>query len=88
MRRSKSDKKFTFLQGRTNKLVDGCYSFWQGGLFPLFHKVSSSSCSCLSFGSPSKNSLSLPPCVNVPVPDAVGVPGARGPVVPAGPLAL
>jgi len=22
-------------QGRTNKLVDGCYSFWQGGVFPL-----------------------------------------------------
>lgn len=22
-------------QGRTNKLVDACYSFWQGGLFPL-----------------------------------------------------
>uniref|UniRef100_A0A6B2L6D9 Protein farnesyltransferase subunit beta n=1 Tax=Arcella intermedia TaxID=1963864 RepID=A0A6B2L6D9_9EUKA len=22
-------------QGRTNKLVDGCYSFWQGGLFAL-----------------------------------------------------
>ena len=22
-------------QGRTNKLVDGCYSFWQGGAFPL-----------------------------------------------------
>jgi len=21
--------------GRTNKLVDGCYSFWQGGCFPL-----------------------------------------------------
>jgi protein farnesyltransferase subunit beta len=21
--------------GRTNKLVDGCYSLWQGGLFPL-----------------------------------------------------
>ena len=21
--------------GRTNKLVDGCYSFWQGGAFPL-----------------------------------------------------
>jgi protein farnesyltransferase subunit beta len=21
--------------GRTNKLVDGCYSFWQGGTFPL-----------------------------------------------------
>jgi len=26
-------------QGRTNKLVDGCYSFWQGGLFPLLHKL-------------------------------------------------
>uniref|UniRef100_A0A2R5LKX7 Protein farnesyltransferase subunit beta n=1 Tax=Ornithodoros turicata TaxID=34597 RepID=A0A2R5LKX7_9ACAR len=26
-------------QGRTNKLVDGCYSFWQGGVFPLIHKV-------------------------------------------------
>jgi len=24
-------------QGRTNKLVDGCYSFWQGGIFPLLH---------------------------------------------------
>lgn len=22
-------------QGRTNKLVDGCYSFWVGGVFPL-----------------------------------------------------
>ena len=26
-------------QGRTNKLVDGCYSFWQGGAFPLIHMV-------------------------------------------------
>ncbi|XP_065051616.1 protein farnesyltransferase subunit beta-like isoform X2 [Rhopilema esculentum] len=26
-------------QGRTNKLVDGCYSFWQGGLFPILHNV-------------------------------------------------
>ena len=26
-------------QGRTNKLVDGCYSFWQGGAFPLVHMV-------------------------------------------------
>ena len=25
--------------GRTNKLVDGCYSFWQGGLFPLLQHV-------------------------------------------------
>lgn len=24
-------------QGRTNKLVDGCYSFWVGGIFPLLH---------------------------------------------------
>lgn len=23
------------LQGRTNKLVDGCYSFWVGAVFPL-----------------------------------------------------
>lgn len=26
-------------QGRTNKLVDGCYSFWQGGSFALLHAV-------------------------------------------------
>lgn len=26
-------------QGRTNKLVDGCYSFWQGGTFPIFHLI-------------------------------------------------
>ncbi|KAG1671435.1 Protein farnesyltransferase subunit beta [Nymphon striatum] len=26
-------------QGRTNKLVDGCYSFWQGGIFPLIHRI-------------------------------------------------
>lgn len=25
--------------GRTNKLVDGCYSFWQGALFPLLQQV-------------------------------------------------
>lgn len=25
--------------GRTNKLVDGCYSFWQGGLFPLLKRL-------------------------------------------------
>lgn len=25
------------LKGRTNKLVDGCYSFWQGGVFPLIY---------------------------------------------------
>lgn len=26
-------------QGRTNKLVDGCYSFWQGGVFPIIHGI-------------------------------------------------
>jgi protein farnesyltransferase subunit beta len=26
-------------QGRTNKLVDGCYSFWQGSIFPLLDMV-------------------------------------------------
>lgn len=26
-------------QGRTNKLVDGCYSFWQGGAFPIIHRM-------------------------------------------------
>ncbi|KAG8197590.1 hypothetical protein JTE90_021320 [Oedothorax gibbosus] len=26
-------------QGRTNKLVDSCYSFWQGGCFPLLHRL-------------------------------------------------
>ena len=26
-------------QGRTNKLVDGCYSFWQGGALPLIHMI-------------------------------------------------
>ncbi|KAF9583515.1 hypothetical protein BGW38_009296 [Lunasporangiospora selenospora] len=25
-------------QGRTNKLVDGCYSFWMGGVFPIIAK--------------------------------------------------
>lgn len=25
-------------QGRTNKLVDGCYSFWQGGVFPILER--------------------------------------------------
>ncbi|XDV42229.1 hypothetical protein PO909_010936 [Leuciscus waleckii] len=26
-------------QGRCNKLVDGCYSFWQAGLLPLLHRA-------------------------------------------------
>ena len=28
-------------QGRANKLVDGCYSFWQGVVFPLIHLIMS-----------------------------------------------
>ncbi|CAG9860695.1 unnamed protein product [Phyllotreta striolata] len=26
-------------QGRTNKLTDGCYSFWQGAAFPLIYSI-------------------------------------------------
>ena len=26
-------------RGRTNKLVDGCYSWWVGGLFPLLDDI-------------------------------------------------
>eukprot|EP00913_Durusdinium_trenchii_P026135 g24517.t1 len=26
-------------QGRANKLVDSCYSFWQGAIFPLLHEA-------------------------------------------------
>lgn len=26
-------------QGRVNKLVDGCYSFWVGGVFPLLEEL-------------------------------------------------
>lgn len=26
-------------QGRTNKLVDSCYSFWQGGQFPIIQSI-------------------------------------------------
>ncbi|KAF9979250.1 hypothetical protein BGZ73_002518 [Actinomortierella ambigua] len=26
-------------QGRTNKLVDGCYSWWMGGVFPIIGKI-------------------------------------------------
>uniref|UniRef100_A0A183EZ76 Protein farnesyltransferase subunit beta n=1 Tax=Gongylonema pulchrum TaxID=637853 RepID=A0A183EZ76_9BILA len=28
-------------QGRTNKLVDGCYSFWQAAVFPMLEVVKS-----------------------------------------------
>jgi len=26
-------------RGRTNKLVDGCYSWWVGGLFELIEEI-------------------------------------------------
>ncbi|CAE8641653.1 unnamed protein product [Polarella glacialis] len=26
-------------QGRANKLVDSCYAFWMGGIFPLLHEA-------------------------------------------------
>uniref|UniRef100_A0AAZ3RG55 Farnesyltransferase, CAAX box, subunit beta n=1 Tax=Oncorhynchus tshawytscha TaxID=74940 RepID=A0AAZ3RG55_ONCTS len=28
-----------WFQGHCNKLVDGCYSFWQAGLLPLLHRA-------------------------------------------------
>jgi len=28
--------------GRTNKLADGCYSFWQGGLFSILQRLPAS----------------------------------------------
>jgi prenyltransferase beta subunit len=31
-------------QGRTNKLVDGCYSFWGAGDFPLIKAELTRSC--------------------------------------------
>ncbi|XP_065845362.1 protein farnesyltransferase subunit beta-like [Oscarella lobularis] len=36
-------------QGRTNKLVDGCYSFWQGGLFPVIaHTLQALGCKAIA----------------------------------------
>ncbi len=26
--------------GRTNKVVDSCYSFWQGGIFNILNQLS------------------------------------------------
>lgn len=36
-------------QGRCNKLVDGCYSFWQAGLLPLLHRALFKEGTCLPF---------------------------------------
>lgn len=44
-------------QGRCNKLVDGCYSFWQAGLLPLLHRALHASGEPTPEGSP----LPLPP---------------------------
>lgn len=30
--------------GRTNKVVDNCYSFWQGALFRLFNEATGGKC--------------------------------------------
>ena len=49
--------------GRTNKLVDGCYSFWQGGLFPLLRRIAPD-LSC---------QLGVPSFVGVPLPGAHGL---------------
>lgn len=49
-------------QGRTNKLVDGCYSFWQGGIFPLIQRllqIIEKQLGMMSNGS-SKRNLNLP----------------------------
>jgi protein farnesyltransferase subunit beta len=39
-------------RGRTNKLVDGCYSWWVGGLFPLIEEL---------LGEPTGESINNPP---------------------------
>uniref|UniRef100_A0A9I9EJ72 Prenyltransferase alpha-alpha toroid domain-containing protein n=1 Tax=Cucumis melo TaxID=3656 RepID=A0A9I9EJ72_CUCME len=33
-------KVHNIMEGRTNKLVDGCYSFWQGGVSSLLKRLS------------------------------------------------
>ncbi|CAM8976567.1 unnamed protein product [Rhodiola kirilowii] len=45
-------------QGRTNKLVDGCYSFWQGGTFPLLERLGSVLKEQLGLGSDEHTSIS------------------------------
>eukprot|EP00238_Polyblepharides_amylifera_P005133 CAMPEP_0196596958 /NCGR_PEP_ID=MMETSP1081-20130531/88757_1 /TAXON_ID=36882 /ORGANISM="Pyramimonas amylifera, Strain CCMP720" /LENGTH=417 /DNA_ID=CAMNT_0041922175 /DNA_START=128 /DNA_END=1378 /DNA_ORIENTATION=+ len=49
--------------GRTNKLVDGCYSFWQGGIFPLLAKLlpSLDASDLLAFAPPPTFPLAVPP---------------------------
>ncbi|XP_021597508.1 protein farnesyltransferase subunit beta isoform X4 [Manihot esculenta] len=39
-------------QGRTNKLVDGCYSFWQGGVFALLKGLHSVNGEHVAFSDP------------------------------------
>uniref|UniRef100_A0A7N1A0S1 Protein farnesyltransferase subunit beta n=1 Tax=Kalanchoe fedtschenkoi TaxID=63787 RepID=A0A7N1A0S1_KALFE len=45
-------------QGRTNKLVDGCYSFWQGGAFPLLQRLGSVVNEQLGIGTEEHTSIS------------------------------
>ncbi|KAF3761291.1 terpenoid cyclases/Protein prenyltransferase [Cryphonectria parasitica EP155] len=47
--------------GRTNKLVDGCYSHWVGGCWPLIEAALSGSASPLSAQPGRKGKLLLPP---------------------------
>lgn len=42
--------------GRSNKLVDSCYSYWQGSVFPLLHPFLKDSSQCFSFTSTSSSS--------------------------------
>ncbi|GMH43211.1 hypothetical protein BSKO_11133 [Bryopsis sp. KO-2023] len=64
-------------KGRCNKLVDGCYSYWQGATFPIIHSTLSKQNS----GLPCEN-LSL---TDEDLPDVPELPplGCDGPVVQA-----
>lgn len=43
-------------QGRTNKLVDGCYSFWCGAIFPIVQALIAKKGSLFDFYSKTKKS--------------------------------
>lgn len=48
--------------GRTNKLVDGCYSLWVGGLFPLLQRCASHQLLRSPAVRPDPGQASEPPC--------------------------
>ena len=56
--------------GRTNKLVDGCYSFWQGALFPLLQRLSPQLLA--------QTSVPLPPASAAPVTSVASLSGGDG----------